>query len=254
MIYIFEDNKESSISKLFLKGYSDSITDIRFSNGSGNIEYELRKAVRDIKENDYIAIFIDLIPDNQNTVFTYKSIIYIANKLNANIIVVPIVCAEYYFIKSIYNTKLALDNEAISRCISREPHKNDELILKKHSNKAKKSFEKYCKFIRDNATQGCVRQENIPTIMKSIKLEYFNENCKNNKIDSFCEDIPLEEKAKRLLKQYPLIPSNCLINGVEKIGLEKATSIIESLLIEYNTIVDKYKKAYPNDADSFLEV
>lgn len=101
MKIIFEDGETSTISQLLLASLLG--TDMRFLNGVGNIVEHLRKNA-DLYKDDFLLIFIDVVPDNPNTVKDYyrvctEMLTIRGVDFKKSCYVVPIFCIEYYVLK-----------------------------------------------------------------------------------------------------------------------------------------------------------
>ena len=94
MTIIFEDNADVPSSRLLSRGVPGSLV---FSESSSRICKKVRGVVKNNKD-EHILVFVDLVPDNDRVVQEYNRIVEYCS-INQNIIVVPIVCIEYYLAK-----------------------------------------------------------------------------------------------------------------------------------------------------------
>ncbi len=97
MIVIFEDKMDDLLSNLFRSAYSNC--SFIYSNGNGNLETLVRHYLD--SSDEFIMVYLDTIPDNKDTINIYKTLARISRRNNFRVIVMPIVCAEYYFISSL---------------------------------------------------------------------------------------------------------------------------------------------------------
>ena len=148
MIVIFEDKKEKAMSILFKLGYpNDKSDNFIFAGGNARIEKEIRK---NIDKTDFIIVLIDVVPDNECAISIYRNLLDLEQcEFKEKLFILPIICAEYYFIKSIKKLDIGRNKESIDWCISRKFYKHDSEIKSEQDLLKCKNFEKYCKFVRN---------------------------------------------------------------------------------------------------------
>lgn len=121
MIYIFEDHPDADISKLFKSAYNNNnINNFIYAKGNGNLVDKINYYIS--KTTDKIIVFMDTIPGNKDCYSIYREIRLISIKHNCRVIVLPIICSEYYMIKSIKNKDIFKDREEINRCMNLTLH------------------------------------------------------------------------------------------------------------------------------------
>lgn len=255
MVFVFEDKREKGIPTLFRRGYPDYISDaFIYSGGNGNLKNKVIKALSN--KTNIVCVFMDLVPDNINTHEIFRSLMEIENGsgvekysgIGANrLVVIPIPCIEYYYIKSLEYTNLNVHPESVKLCISMMPYINDSLIRSTQDRDRCKSFEKYCKFIVDRAFKNCVKDKHRLSTGENIKELYaFSECiCKTELASNECKTASLIDKAINLLKEMPVIPAGSLApdNMKEKITLDRAKEISREAVSTLNVIIKEYKKA-----------
>lgn len=231
MIYVFEDKKDDLLSKLFCKLYDSCI--FVYADGNGN----LVRIVEDllISSDDNILVYMDLIPDNINTVSIYKSLKRISRKNDFRLVVMPIVCAEYYFIKSLPEY-LFLSDKGLKECINKEYYKDSELI-EDSDRKCVKNFEKYCKLILLKNVVDCVRHSRKDNSKYGC---YYEEDCLCDGCYDFCKVYTAIEKAADYVYQYPVFPDTNLIDNCNKINIDSLWEIHRGLVDDYNLMVDNF--------------
>lgn len=100
MIFVFEDNEEDIISKFFRKAYPVQFTDsFVYAKGNGNIKNIVSDLLKISTEN--IVVYMDMIPGNKETAKIYKSLRDMSFKSQYRLVVLPVVCMEYYLVKSL---------------------------------------------------------------------------------------------------------------------------------------------------------
>lgn len=123
MIFIFEDNKDDIISEFYRRAYNNNISNkFIYSNGNSFIPDISTNLLKNT--NDSIVVFIDMIPGNKSIIEIYKKLHNISKANNFRLIVLPIICAEYYLIKSLYKSQVLKNTEGIDICINREFYGN----------------------------------------------------------------------------------------------------------------------------------
>lgn len=99
MIYVFEDDERDPISQLFRMAYDNSVSSkFIYVRGGGNIYSKVESL---LNYKDIILVYLNTIPGNKETLKIYNKLSMLSRKNNRSIIVLPILGAEYYFIKSI---------------------------------------------------------------------------------------------------------------------------------------------------------
>lgn len=270
MIYLFEDNKRVGLSQLFLAGYTDrqsikkfvlsKYTNLQISgengieyvNGNVEIERRMQKLESTLDETENIGIFLDLVPGNRNLENIYNKLIHYYN-IGKPVYTVPIVCAEYYFIRSIYGTDLIEDNLLIKHILNRNIHYTMPDMPEIDQKTKRKIFdiEKECKLAIKTYGKDCL---NIKTGIrdKEIDIEQFNRYFSNSYYTNGCPcdngcgcTNSLLDKSYRLLRQYPCFPKGSIFSLDERyrvIGVNKKEYVrIHNRLIDnFNELVQKY--------------
>lgn len=236
MDYIFEDKRSSKISGLLRKAYPDSVSSHFFySNGSGNLINEARKRLRSGAES--VGLFVDFVVDNEYTWQTINKI-FAAEKeeslLRGNLVVVPIPCIEYFYIKSLAKTNLARHTSSIETCLEFKPYIRDPLVVNMSAENRCRTHEKFCKFILNYAFYPCVRDNNDKNSLYAVadclcSTEIQNDSCK---VES------LADKALRLASSMRLIPCGSMVSNVNKKTLDLAQAKATSLEL-LNELADK---------------
>ena len=249
MIYIFEDNAKKALSKLFKAAYPEEISrNFIFAGGNGEIEHKIRK---NIDKTNFVVAFIDIVPDNENAITIFDELIDLENtEFNGKLFIMPIVCAEYYFIKSIYNRGLKIRNkESAKLCIERGFYKDDTEIKSEQDRLKCKNFEKYCKFVRNRSLLECMQDDKNP------KETYLIQECKCIDYDnSNCSTKALVDKAIELLTEYEVIPPNSYAKNRIQIDIGKAHQIRSEFINRHNKIVENYRKIDKDNAENYIYI
>ena len=95
MKYLLEDRRRSTLSQFLLREYTDDgKNNIIFTGGNGEL---LKKTHSILKSdpNENVVIFIDTVPENEETINTYNALALYAQKCknegNLRVMVIPIV-------------------------------------------------------------------------------------------------------------------------------------------------------------------
>ena len=237
MIYIFEDSRKSDISKLFMESYrEDSINKFIYVDGNENI---VDTVERELKEVEGIVVYLDMIPGNISCYEIYQKLKTISECNNFKVVVLTIVCAEYYFIRSVYNEKVLNDNDDVRNCINKVPYiKNLFTDGDKNPLHRCKNFEKFCKaIIGSESFKGCTRPYNHT---KRKFGQYYRKSCPCEKGEKFrCKEKSLEEKSFKLLCEYKYIPLNSCINSIH-LSKPNTWEVHRKMVDEFNEFVDRY--------------
>ena len=232
MYYVFEDEETQGISQLILTAYKDEArAKIKFSSGRGNL---LRLAGKLIRETgDSVCAFVDLVPDGKDTVDSFRKLLCFEAENRDKFIVIPIICIEYYLIKSIANSDVSLDSEEISRCLSICNYTESRLV---HNNWTG-TFEKYCKKVVDSAFKRCLRHRD-KILNTKVNCYYTRCDCPCNigyQSDG-CTTISRLHKAFKLLSMLYVIPIGTVFSEDTKIPvhLHEAYSLRKKFVDEHS--------------------
>lgn len=240
MKFIFEDFENDILSLLFKQAYQpESAAKFIYADGNGNLEFEAKKALEE--SEDVIVVYLDTIPCNKDTIEIYGKLRELSILNDYRVIVLNVVCAEYYFIKSIYSSNLFTNREGLDLCVNREFYLESALLkTKKDKNKAK-TFEKFCKFILGHSLIDCARTKNRNN---DIFPSYYTKDCLClNSIDN-CTSKSLRDKAISYVRQYPCIPSDGFLGKHGKFfELKDLWDLHRNLVNDYNHMAYRFMEA-----------
>lgn len=233
MIYVFEDWEEDLLSKLFMSAYSEN--SFVYAGGAGNLIYIAEKLL--YESDEIILVYLDTIPDNRESIRVYNNLKRLSKKNNFRLIVLPVVCAEYYFIQSLPED-LYYSMQSINICKSRGFWRNSDLIETIRDKEFVKNFEKYCKLILLKNVRNCVRhtREN-----NSVYGYYYMQDCLCDFSIDICKEDSRLDKAVRYVCEYPVIPEFNFIGSCRKLNLDEIWDIHRILVNDFNKMVDLYK-------------
>lgn len=235
MVYLFEDKKDSVLSRLFIEAFESSVKkDIIFKGNNS----ELQPAVEFyLNSEEEVAIFVDLVEDNSNTVGIFRNLWRIQLENPDIIKVVPLICSEYYLLRSIENTKLVTNRRILDICLHSLCHREDTEWVNQKKNR-KVSFEHYCKHVIKQGLVDCFR---VKGRQKREKF-YYEQPCICT--DPFNTDICFEQsiidKALKYVKEYPVLPFGSTLLYKRKMSEEMYRDYIIKRITYHNTRVRQY--------------
>lgn len=263
MNFIFEDKKTADLSILFRSIYPKNIREKFVYTGSNRyICSTIKKMIKSPKDSEEYSknyiVFLDIIPDNETTISVYKSISALSRtylERGYKIIVIPIVCAEYYAIQMIHKLRLFEMNSALYHdCVEKRFWKNSYIVEKIPCKKRDryKNFEKYCKAILEyGGPVRCITPSDQKETEEKNKDKgaFYRNDCKLQCKDILnlkkhkCIDIPTDKKAEMLLFNYPIVPAGIEIKYEDITrttysNFEEIVKIHEQLVKEFNNWVD----------------
>jgi len=248
MIYIFEDHSNADISRLFKAAYDDEKQkNFIYAEGNGNLADKAGYYLANSTET--IVVFMDAIPDNKECYRIYREISCMSKRNGFRIVLLPIVCAEYYMIKSIRHLDMFADLGEVDRCIAKIPHITSKLMSNKYKARYCRNFEKYCKYIiRYNVSKTCIKPYNID---QDINGEFYKGACTCQKSTSDCVEEPLSQKAERLLLSYKYVPSGSIATNVKNLTEKEIWDVHRKLVDEYNDFVNEYIAVNPKELNKY---
>ena len=254
MIYIFEDKADDLTSLLFKAGYDkDTASKFIYAGGNGNLLKEAENQLCHAQEAEKVCVFLDMVPDNKELHKIYSNLRRLCRQYTYRLIVMPIVCAEYYLIKSLSNEPVMKSKVGVDICINKEVYFSSPLIETNDDKKFCKTFEKYCKLILLKNMENCAkhsRGENEENIMYGV---YYTSDCICNRSMDNCVHKSLLDKALNFLQNYPYMPEESLLNR-EKLSDNEIVLIHKKLVDEFNDVIKKYRMADPVNAAKYKEI
>lgn len=251
-MYIFEDKSTDLLSILFKKAYPDKISSgFNFMGGVGNILLKVQNLMQESSFDETIYIFMDLIPDNFETVKIYSKLRRISLQNEYKLIIFPLVCAEYYFICSIekYFQYFKVSKD-ISVCINKLFYKDSSIIETEQDRKFCTSFEKYCKLIllKDSVVLDCIRHLRGQFQENNKYGRFYKEDCICDESDLACVDgRSLQSKALSYLEKYPCYPKGSFFIHEHVMTEEEIWAKHNSLVNTYNEWCNRLKSQDSKD-------
>lgn len=232
MIYIFEDNKNSPLCKAFNSAYNPDVTkDFRFTEGCSFI---IPEVVGLIGSEDEVYVYLDLVPDNPETRRVYIELCKLKDKFG-KLIVFPILCREYLYLKALYGTQAVMDDKAVESCLKLDWWGDSPILNTDQDRKFCKNTEKLCKLTVLKALRDCANNKQ--------RYRYLNSDCICTSDSDTCStEISVNTKITDLLKAFTLIPSGSKLDCVDKASFEDCITVHRDLVNMYNRACDKLRE------------
>ena len=235
MKFIFEDNENDLISQFLISMCPEQASNFIFACGNTYEADIVTDLLNDSAES--IICFLDTIPGNSCILRIYNDLLRLSKSSNRKMIVLPIVCMEYYVIKFLAGSQTVLSTDDLNICLEKDFYLNSPLLVSDADVQFCKNFEKYCKLVLIKSFKDCARHSGKQT--NSLYGKYYFENCRCSLSSSNCLSEILNLKYNRFWEQFP-----CILNDPH---LDLDTSydyflhLHRSLVCAYNEMVDHYK-------------
>lgn len=243
--FLFEDSPTSPSSRL-LNAHTFNKGNFYFSGGSDGLLRYLRS---NWDEHNTFVVFVDLVPNNKATRYTWQVLVRECS-LYENVIVLPILCMEYLLLQLVRS--LSIGDYPV-----REQEELELLLFEKDGGVVpssvvdrlhNESLERVCKRILSHHRYPCFR--NKTKVSSNVYGKFYQENCGNCNTDIFkCKfslELDLLEKAERL---YTLLPLFDVVSAehegyLRSLGLNTVSSSV-------NEAIDKCQVFYDCLCDTF---
>ena len=234
MKFVFEDDERDPIPQLFMKAYDKgTASEFIYTRGNGNMINTLSTLVNNT--NEIIIAYLDTIPGNDSTRRIYNKLMKLSRDNNNQIIVLPIIGSEYYFIKSIQNECVVTNIDDVITCVNRKAYFNSRLLAGQEERTYCKYYERYCKLILEKAVLDCVR--NSEDFGKNIYFRwYYTKNCKCENPLGICKNKVLNQKSCDFLASYPCVPQGSIANNLKSLSVGDIWDIHRKLVDEHNDL------------------
>ncbi len=237
MNFVFEDKKMANLSTLFQLPYSEArIRTFYYTAGNGELCAVIKQMRK--KENTPICVYLDAPPDNEKCSEVYEELRELTEEEEYSIIVLPIPCVEYFFIRSVQDFPVFQDSECVQICANLGYYRDSKFFLENRQLHIR-TFEQYCKKV--------LRYNVIPCLTRLQGLGKLNEGFfKHDCLYPIGEEknrFTLLEKALRYIRQFPYVPS--LETSQESARSDMTTGLWEihrQLVKQHNQAVQEYRK------------
>ena len=120
-------------------------------------------------------MYVDVIPDSENTVFTYNRLVVYAQGHIGRVFVIPTLSAEYYFIRSVASLlEAVLPKGELAQCLAVKGRRNSALLENTIDLEFARSFEKFCKLLLIKAAPDCMK---ITGVAKYMSGDFYTTDC-----------------------------------------------------------------------------
>ena len=242
---IFEDKKTDALSRLFRAAYPEDISDkFIYSKGNGRLEEVVIEHINVLKEDTdaLIIVYMDTVPLNKNIVGIYNKLRKLSKENNYRIIILNIVCAEFYFLKAFEEWKeLLISDEGMGIALSYGDYRKSNLMLDEQNKKYCKNFERYCKLLLKINYIDCVKHSRGQENDNLQYEDFYTKDCNCNMCDE-CEykGKTLLEKSFMLISEYPCFPVGSLNKHVRELNESALWSLHRKLIDNYNDTIRRY--------------
>lgn len=241
MTYVFEDNGSDPISMLYKRAYTNTDTFL-YCQGADSILFRIIEEIE--AKHEEIFIFMDMIYDNLATSNCYnRTVKKLRSAGYTNFIIFPLVCAEHYMIKSLYQLGLISKCSEVTAVISIDWHKG---VSRNTYINQSRNFEQFCKRVLYKLAMNCANNTRFNDNVHY--RDYYDQDCKCKQARDDCDHLSLEDKAISLLKQYPCIPSNSIIFTDSHMTHVDLVAMHRKLVDEYNKTVNRMRELETDEA------
>lgn len=220
--FLTEDKEDSPFVKLFNAAYPEEV--LYCSGGNG----ELVDWARSLADAEHkVLVYMDMVPDNREIKHIYNALLDLYYTEKLDVLVLPIVCAEYAFIKSVVGVGKTIYSQSGLNVIL---NKSLQYVsLAGSGTHSSKNFEKFCK----SFCKRCLNKEccSVESNEAALKQPYFADSCA--KCEGCSVKFTLARKSSLFLAQYPVIPS-LSTSGLGVLSWTNILNISYRLVDEFN--------------------
>ena len=227
MKIIFEDHKNALLSRLFREAYEDTSNFI-YADGLPNI-VDVISGIKDHKEKLYV--YMDTVPGNRDIRNEYRNLRKAALS-RGNLMIFPIVCSEYYFLKAFGNRK----DKDIGICINKGNYFASDSF--RANPVLCRNFEKYCKYLIRHNVKDCMSHDSRSPLYEI----FYRESCLCKNREHGCTPKSLVQKSIELLSQYDYVPAGYGESSEKEYADAELYNIHIKLVEEFNHFSDFLKK------------
>lgn len=244
MRYIFEDNEMDPMVKLYNSMYTKEIVSkFIYTRGNGALIGTIESLVG---IEDEVYIFMDLVPGNKDTIEIYNALRRFKNKFKTYVIF-PIICREYYFVKSLMDTQIVDNKHWVLECVNLDWYGDSSIISSDRDRKFCTSIEKFCKLVVRKAFKECIKRDDTG------EIEFFSVSCKCNKSNTKCgQEISKESKLNGILASFECFPKGSRLKRKVELTTEDCMEIHRYLIDRYNEVCRRYKEKDNNPRHKYM--
>lgn len=154
---------------MFRVAYTEDVSSkFLYAQGNGGI-YKIASNELSNK-NNIVVVYLDTIPGNIETRRVYIRLRNLSKNNDFRLVVLPILGAEYYMIKSIKDKNVVEIPYEVNNCINKNDYFNS-IIIENDKDKAYCiNYERYCKLILLKAVKDCIKIQGIMIQIKDLDI------------------------------------------------------------------------------------
>lgn len=281
MILLFEDDRMSLIARYLSSCYSDSpdvciLSDkqslnyssvdwsqcslyIDFVNGNRNLFPAARELSALASHN--ICVYIDLIPDNIETLKMYNNFRANYHVFQNKLVIVPISGIEYVYLHSLQKEPfLFLNAEEKEAILNRLNYDQSSFTERMYVDSIPANYEKYLKMFCSKGLVSCASVELHTSSAKKIKQEkkvrnrmYMFTDCCCLTPMTVCTPLLLSQKKLRFLDSLPGAPAISQEGAITLTSWSDLWNTHKLYLEDYNKWASKFKRPDYNPNDHYAK-
>lgn len=223
MEYVFEDNRKSMLSRFFEESYGEEMRK-HFHYTCGNsliIDY----IERSFDVDTPIGVFLDMPPGNADTLDIYNSLV-VLQQTYRNLLIVPIISREYYYMKSLLGTGVVIDNDTLKKYLEFSDYRGKA-----------NTYEKLGKYLAKTCLDQCARIGRL-SFDESGYRPFLKVDCPcgEDTYSEKCTEQSLIKKSGNMVSLFPVFPVGSYIRGVHGVNCTEYDKIHRKLIDMYNKI------------------
>ena len=224
IVHIFEDHKESVLAQLYRAAYPISVSaSFEYADGVSNLESKIKEFLSKSYVEAIVA-YMDAIPGNKSTRDIYFKLRHLARGSNIPVHIVPLVCAEFYFIKAFSDcSSLILLPDAVKSCAELSAIYSSDIVSTDEDKRYCNSFERYCKLVQAKAFRPCA------SASSSTNIFFYQNDCVAD------VQMSLHKKGLKYVQVFPCFP-----RGGGFGHLADMTKVISYCVKVHNDLCDAY--------------
>lgn len=222
---IFEDHENDVLSKLFRACYPEKVSEqFIYARGNGNLCDKAEHALKCTNSNVYL--YMDAVPENDAIKRIYEKLKKLSRRYNNRLVIFPIICAEYYFVKAFYSYKyLSVADFEWEDYLSKGDYRNFSFIESDNDREYATNYEHASKLLIAKVFRECISDKNAT-------YSFYSDSCK---------DMGIEHKSRLYTLQYPCKPFNEVYDK-SPLSMGEIISIHRQLISDFNEFADNYNK------------
>lgn len=251
MVYVFEDSKNSLLSKLFEQAYpSEVASTFHYTRGNRKIKTYI---TNNLDKKEQIIVLLDVMPGNKDLRDCYYEIAELLPDYK-NLRIFPIMCKEYYLLQALSGSSRVINQNWVDTCLDFGfPQDTKPPILVTAEEKEYcTTAERFSKIVARKALSQCVRVGVIQAGETTVR-HYYSEDCICGEEMVGCGCVPdsLRNKACKYVRRFRVFPAGSFIPDVIDIPWGRTVDTHKKLVDIYNAITERMRSSGKTWKDSF---